>query len=477
MAKMLHLEKLRPLGKLEQVSASCHHLGFFNNIGFSAYYTLSESICPAGFDLRRVIYSAARDVIRKHGVLFAIPVNEDTPESYFASLPSVDLDRSIYFLQRSLPVAAGPEDKDKELDAILEDQHNTNFKSDYGTLPFWRLVILQTPGVDTEFTACFIYHHALGDGVSGLVFHNAFRNALVAACSTSSLYPETESSVTADEKVLVLPPVEDLHPQPLHPNPPGLGSKTRKEWTANSIRMPCKSRWASFCISPGVSQAFFRECKGQSTSVTAALSSMMASVLFTRLPETEDTLTCIIPVSLRPWLTLPRDVANDAIGTYFDATRVSFTRPDPSSGSHSGSSTDIWPGARQVSEALKDYRGNVSPTGEPYTAIAVLKTIPDFSVICRSMLGKPRDAAFEVTNVGVFSSSTNLSAEGAPLWQVGRVMLSRSALASGAAVTISIATGGNGSMTVGFSWQDGVVEDGIMDSILQGAETYFSRYQ
>ncbi|KID80394.1 uncharacterized protein G6M90_00g009840 [Metarhizium brunneum] len=477
---MRHLEKLRPLGKLEQVSASCHHLGFFNNIGLSAHYALSGSTCPAGFDLRRVIYSAARDVIRKHGILFAIPVNEDTPDtSYFASLSSIDLDQSIHFLQRSLPLAAGTDGDDKELDAILEDQHNTNFKSDYGTLPFWRLVILQAPGAETEFTASFIYHHALGDGVSGLVFHKAFQTALEAACSSSSSQSEAESRVTADEKVSVLPPVEDLHPQPLpphHPNPPGPGSKTRKEWTANSIRMPCRSRWASFCLSPGVSRAFFQECKGQETSVTAALSSIVASVLFTTLPEPEDALTCIIPVSLRPWLSLPGDAARDAIGTYFDATRVSFTRPHQSSSSSSpsGSSTDIWPGAREVSGALGDYLGNVSPTGEPYTAIAVLKTIPDFSVVCRSMLGKPRDAAFEVTNIGVFSSSPQT---GAPLWQVGRVMLSRSALASGAAVTVSIATGGDGSMTVGFSWQDGVVEDGVLDGILRGTKKYFDRYQ
>lgn len=414
-------------------------------------------------------------MIRKHRILFAIPVNEDSPDTYFASLPFIDLNRSIHFAQRSQPLAEDGEDKDEELDTILQEQHNTNFRSDYGTLPFWRLIILQTPEVETEFTACFVYHHAIGDGVSGVVFHDEFRKALDAACSTSALQYNIEERVMPDENVQVLPPVEELHPLPVNPTPPAPGAANLKEWTGKSIHAPCRSRWTSLYVSAHASRAFFAECKAKGLSVTPALSSIIASVLFRTLPQTEEALTCIIPISLRPWLSTPREAANAAIGTYFDATRVKLTKPDQNT--QDVGSTDIWPGASQVSKAMKDYLCNVSPSGEPYTAIAVLKGIPDFSVICGAMLGQPRDAAFEVTNVGQIPAPASPQGGDDHIWQVGKVLLSRSALVSGAAITVSVATGGNGSMAIGFSWQEGVLENDILDNVINGVNQYFEKYK
>ncbi|KAI9151855.1 putative alcohol acetyltransferase crmB [Paramyrothecium foliicola] len=476
MVGIQQLKLLRPLGKLEQVSASCHHLGFFNNVGVSVQYKLASSSIPAASSLRRVIFAAAGDVIRMHRILAAIPVNEDTPETYFAALPSIDLNQSITFLKRSKPVADSGEGEDKELDAVLEEQHNTNFKAGYGTLPFWRLIILQSPLAEDEFTASFIYHHAIGDGMSGLVFHKAFHGALEAASDSSSLGPESEHVNIPDDSSSILPPLEELHPLPLNPTPsvaPASPAVVLKEWTGNSIHMPCKSRWKSLHLSPSVSKSFFQECKGQNLSVTSGLSSIIATQLFSLLPSNAEALTGIIPVSLRPWLRVEREVADAAIGTYFDATRVQFTRHD--AGCTDANSAGIWSGARQVSKAIEDYLRNVSDSGEPYTAVAIFKTIPDVSAVFNSLVGNPRDAAFEVTNIGMFAP-TSPSGEGTPSWQVGSVLLSRSSVASGAAVTVSVATGGDGSMTVGFSWQEGVIEDGIVDSVGRGVRSYFARY-
>ncbi|KAF7165601.1 hypothetical protein CNMCM6106_001682 [Aspergillus hiratsukae] len=473
MTDIHQLEKLRPLGTLEQVSASCHHLGFFSNVGLSAQYKRSESPSPAVTDLRGLIHAAAGDVVRKHRIFFAIPVNEGAPNPYFACLPSIDLSQTITFIDRSQP-SAGTEGDDKELDAVLEDQHNTDFKADYGTLPFWRLVILQSSG-GNEFTASFIYHHAIGDGVSGLAFHNAFRTALEAASASSLPDYETENIITPDGNTSVLPPLDELHPLPINPTPPPPPTTNLKEWTGSIINVPCMSRWASFYLSPSASKAFVQECKERKLSVTSALSSIIATVLFRNLPSSVEALTCIIPVSLRPWLKLSREVAHNAIGTYFDATRVQFTRADQTS--RDSSVVDVWSGAQHVSNSINDYLGNVSPSGEPYTSVAVFNTIPDVSVVFNSLLGKPRDAAFEVTNVGLFSPATTSQTAEDARWQVGNVLLSRSSAVPGAAVTASVVTGGNGVMALGFSWQEGVVENGLIDNVRQGVRKYFEKYQ
>ncbi|KAL2820263.1 hypothetical protein BDW59DRAFT_174590 [Aspergillus cavernicola] len=467
MASVHELEKLQPLGRLEHVSASCHHLGFFN-VGVSAHYKLSESSFPAPFYLRRLIFAAAGDVIRRHRILSAIPVGKDSPDTLFTSLQSVDLDRITTFLKRSHPPGGASGIEDKHLDAVHEEQHNTNFKSEYDTLPFWRLIVLQDIGLESGFTVSFIYHHAIGDGVSGLVFHNAFLDALGVASYKCLFEYSIEGIIEPDENTSLLLPLEQLHPLPTNPVSPSPSATNLKEWTGCPIRTPCKSCWTSLCFSPGTSEAFFQECKEQGAPVTSAVSSILTTALSRILPTTAEALTCIIPVSLHPWLKLPRNVTDSAIGTYINATRVQFTR---------ASSKDIWAGARHASKAINDYLANVSPSGEPYTAVAVFKTISDVSLVFKSLFGKPRDAVFEVTNTGRFSASTTTRTERFFRWQVGKVMFGRSSVVSGAVVTVSVGTGGGGSITVGISWQEGVVEEEIMNKPTESFKKHFDQYQ
>ncbi|PNP51108.1 hypothetical protein THARTR1_08336 [Trichoderma harzianum] len=472
MSRFQQLKKLRPLGKLEQVSASCHHLGFFNNVGFSAHYQLPRSSSLAASDLRRLVYAAAGDVIGKHPVLFAIPVNEDSPNAYFASLPSINLNRGIEFLTRSQPLDTLDEGEDKELDAILEHQHNTDFKDNYGIAPFWRLIILQDAEGDVNFTASFIYHHAIGDGISGLVFHNTFLDALETSSSHLASGLQSKQIITPPKDVQILPALSELHPLPIDPNPSPHAATNLNEWTGNSIRYPCKSRWTSLHISSRISESFFGKCKDNGLSVASVVSSIIATTLFHILPPDIEGLTCIIPVNLRPWLRLSGESTKTAMGSYIDATRVQFIRP----GQHSGDSSladDIWSGARQASKRIRLYLDNDSPSGEPYTAVSELETVPDISAIFTSIVGKSRDAAFEVTNVGLFSSAATSERKVNPGWQVGKVLLSRSSLVSGAAITVSVATGGDGSMTVGFSWQEGIVEDGLVQTLRTKIKKYF----
>ncbi|KAF2690733.1 hypothetical protein K458DRAFT_326558 [Lentithecium fluviatile CBS 122367] len=466
MGDVRQLQKLRPLGKLEQLSSVCHHLGFYHNVGLSAHYQLSKSSSVS--DVRRLIYAALADVIRKHGILFAIPVDEDSPDAYFARLPSIDLTSSVFFIRRSQPVTVGGEDR--ELDAILQEQHNTNFKSEYGTLPFWRLLVLQEPGVEHDFTASFIFHHSIGDGVAGLIFHKEFQDALEAASSLSVPRDFINTKVAAPNDTTLLLPLEELHPLPINSNPVQFPTTGLKEWTGNPIRAPCVTQYRSLYLSPSSSKAFIQECKKKSLSLTSVLPSIIAASLFDILPPTIEALTCIIPVNLRPWLHLPRSAALDAIGTFIDAFKVQLRHADHSADNQHAML--VPPAARETSEKIKKYlTDNLSPSGEPYTAIAVFKTIPDVSVVFNSTLGNERDAAFEVSNLGAFTGSTKLGANAQ--WHVGRVTFSRSSVVSGSAVTMSVVSGGDGALTIGFSWQEGIVDDDVVDRLIEGVRRYF----
>lgn len=373
----------------------------------------------------------------------------------------------MFFIQRKQPFLNSNDGQDQELDDILQDQHNTNFKADYGALPFWRLLIVQEKEDELEFTASFIFHHAIGDGMAGLVFHRAFKNALEVEYDSSTTLDLDFEKFTVSNKISILPPLEELHPLPMNPNPPKTPTTPPlKQWTGDNIRAPCITQYRTVYLSASTSQALIEESKKRGFSVTAVLPSIIASLLFGIVPSTTEALTCIIPVSLRPWLSLAREEADGAIGTYIDAFKVQFRLPE-----HDAEDAEktIWTGAQQTSNEVARYlKENLSPSGEPYTAVAVFKSIPDLAGVFNSTLGNPRDAAFEVSNLGAFA--TTKEDDGASKWSVGRMTFSRSSVVSGAAVTLSVVSGGDGALTIGFSWQQGVIEDELVERLVDGTK-------
>lgn len=415
--------------------------------------------------MRQIVYAALAIVIQKHAILSAIPVDEDLPEAYFARLPSIDLEHSVYFITREQPMTLGEEDP--ELDKILQEQHNTNFKVEYGTRPFWRLLILQDPGIDNEFTASFIFHHAIGDGVAGAIFHRDFQSALqTVSLSSASL----NTPVAVSSEATILPPLEELHPLPIDVSSADSRTAGLKEWTGNPIHAPCITQYRSLYLSPSRTEQFVRVCKGNGLSLSPVLAAVIAGALFNILPSSVEALTGIVPVNLRPWLDLPRDVADAAMGTFIDAFKVQLRRSDYSPDDRS--SSRVLPAAQHVAQDIRRYlTGNISPSGEPYTAVAIFKTIPDVSAVFKSTIGNDRDAAFEVSNIGQVSNCAETESD--CQWRMGRVTFSRSSVVSGSAVTTSIVSGGDGALTIGFSWQEGVVEDSLVELLIGEIRGYF----
>jgi hypothetical protein len=78
-------------GKLEQFSSARHHLGFYNNVGVSASYSTVQDLN----NIKENVLSAVAIVIRRHPILSAIPVDEDSTTPYFARLPTINLDNTV----------------------------------------------------------------------------------------------------------------------------------------------------------------------------------------------------------------------------------------------------------------------------------------------------------------------------------------------------------------------------------------------
>ncbi|KAI4940319.1 hypothetical protein J4E86_010953 [Alternaria arbusti] len=414
------------------------------------------------------------DVVKEHPILSAIPINEATPEAYFARLEVIDLTNCVFWKTRVGGATRGEEDG--ELDGILEGQHNIDFKSDYGDVPFWRLVILRDAGTELSFTASFIFHHSLGDGATGSIFHTSFLQGLNTAISLPSLDTHNYTCIPVDPNIQLLSPLEHLHPLPINPTPRSHradSSSSLKEWFGKPIHTPLSTHYKTLYFAPATTAAFAKKCKDNGVTVTSSLTAVLAGALFSALPDTVEALTGIIPINLRPWLDLPATEADVAMGSFIDAMKVQVRREQCGEGGGDGESTMSGLRAAQfTSNEIKRYLANASPTGEAYTSIAPFKLIPDVAAVFTSLLGTTRDAAFEISNLGRFHDPSadllRCGDDDPAYWRIGRMVFSRSAVAFGAAVTTSVVTGADGGLSVGFCWQDGVVGSSIVEQVVKG---------
>ena len=232
-----------------------------------------------------------RQVLRLHPILFAIPVLSKTEPTYWDRLPSIDLRKVISFTERkdmSSPNAGG---RDSELDAVLEQQHNTSFKAGYGIIPVWRLVILEDHGCKHRSMACFIAHHSMSDGTGLQIFHNALHRAL---CNPDQLYDD-EYIVSSQPDVSITPSLEELHELPILPDGLTANPSSLNAWSGTPVQLPCKTRYASLSLRPEVTRTFNQMCRKHKVPSAAAIPALVARLLYNNLPNTTESTTCNIP--------------------------------------------------------------------------------------------------------------------------------------------------------------------------------------
>ncbi|KUJ18434.1 uncharacterized protein LY89DRAFT_781486 [Mollisia scopiformis] len=435
-ANIDRFQKLRPLGALEQFSSARHHLGFYHNVGISATYSHVTEV-NALSSLEDVILKAVAAVVQKHPILLAIVIDEDSPNPYFARLPSIDIREAVTFLKRETTYIK--DQTDIEIDRILEDQHNKGFKTSFGKLPFWRLIIVTNS--DVEFVASFIFHHSLGDGASGLVFHKDFLAGL--QDKTLALV----STVVHPRQTDLLPNLELLHPLPIQTPKPALVHANL--WSGREVTMPTQSHFRSLFLSQSTSQGFVQACKSHGTTVTATIPVIMAIALMENIEASFDEVECTVPVSLRRWM--PNIINEDSFGVWIDAFSQYYHRENVS--------TFSWDEARRSRETISEY---LKSDGQCIN-VAKFQKIKDMREFFLSRVGKERGTSFDVSNLGGIKAGQQEGSD----WTMGRVVFGRSAFVSGSAIAVGVVSGMDGCLSLGFSWQEGVVGNDLMEKLMQ----------
>ena len=448
-AKDPTFEFLRPCGRLETYSTARHHMGFYNNVGLTAYYNASLSLKSP---LENVVFAALHQVIAKHPNLSAVAVNEDKsyPEVHFVRLPEIDLRRCVEFYTRktSLPTAT---DTDSELDELLRKQHDRGFKQDVKS-PYWRLLITSSPNTPFAFTASWIFHHALSDGSSAMLFHRSFLAALNNAADVGSVLPVVTTTSTP-----ILPPLEELHPMTLSWPfllyslaatllPSQLLSFLAPDvWTGSTIdaKTSVPAQTTTVAISPEATRAFAAKCRSEKTTVTAALCALLAAVL-QRGVGAGKLVDIDIPISMRPFIHIGQDEMVNAVGNLSYA----FPASTPSSDSSAMQNLD-WNHARTLKASLTR---EVAKKGAD-NPVALLRYVSDIHGFFTSKHGKKRESSAEVSSIGVWNGGDEDQGEGK--WRLGRMVFSQCANRTGRPVDMCVVTGGDGGLVLCFNGGEG----------------------
>ncbi|KIW14874.1 hypothetical protein PV08_07659 [Exophiala spinifera] len=435
---------LRPLGIFEKFMVTRSQLGVYHKVGVTAFYSFDRKTTT--HSLRSVLYSALALVISRHANLSITPVDPDSSEPYFARLPYVDLDEVVTFTEID-DVLDGQGRHHPVLDGFLEREHSRPWDLEV-PLPLWRLHVLQQPGDESRFVLSYMFHHAVGDTKSALVFHQALENSLNNPTET-----EGPSKVVSPNLPLV-PPLDAFVDTTRVVD--GNGSEEPDGlWTGARQFLPVRTKCRSLRFGANDSAEFLRMCKGHGVSLTAAIQAMLVMALFEKVPSEYTALKTDCPISLREWL--PPPVSALSMGIFVDTFLETHRRSDflvdgakgPFAWVHDAQRTK-----RRIDRAVRERRGD--------GLLEKLVYIKDVRALTMDKMGQPRVTSLELSNVGKLPS---LKEDRRAMIQ--GLVFSQSAGAVSGAIKVSCVTGRDGRVVLGFTWQEGVVEDVFMDGLVE----------
>ena len=390
--------------------------------------------------------------------------------SDFVRLPSIDLRTCTVFFERKksfLPTQAG--ENDDELAAVLEAQHKLNWKDGVGTKPFWRLVVLHNTGVgQAHFTASWIFHHAMSDGTSAQVFFRAFLAAL------NSFQPDAtlnDGPIVDSPKTALVPPLEQLHKLPLtvlfmmkQSWDDTIGKRQSRLWTGAKIdRDPNSSslKLRSITFSKDATAKLVQRCRENKATLTNMLETVVASAILANLGPQYDRVTVSGAMSLRRFLSLPDRDIEDEIGVYASSYNTMHIRPRLNSKAEF-LSLDIfsWDQARTVRNVITTEIENKGKN----TMVALIRWIGNQNTFWGRKIGTHRAKTIEMTNIGTWKAKPE---EERGDWKVGRMTFSQDCAGCSQAFATSIATGGDGCLTLMCEWKENATEGVPMEKVVR----------
>jgi len=408
---------------MERFNILRNYIKFYNNIQVMATYTIPRSVLKPSGTVENLVYAAMKEVMGQQPIMGVTIEDDGIPEPKWVRLPTIDLKEVMKVVDA---------DPFSNVDALVQDAHRAQFER-MQELPLWRLLVMaKASAKDTDdlcFAVGFFCHHAICDGISAAAFHLTFLDALNSVLSSSSA-TSSPSSILIVPALPLVPTLEMKTKLPLSLfftlkqviaafiySPTDPLAWTGPPISPNTPRPPiCNTR--SFTLPSHTIDALVTKCRNEKTSVTALTTVLVAQKLALMHPS-HSHFSGKIPFSMRKFTGhTPRDM-----GCYVSQTLATFSSqavtPAGYISCRNEPNEQLWESARACKSVIVE-RSLTTTDQDAGLLKFVARDIPGWLM---TMLGKKRDHAFEVSNIGVVDGGTGGDIEGKAWFD--RVMFSQ----------------------------------------------------
>ena len=416
------------------------------------------------------IESALTKVVLQHPALCVGIIDEDTEKPAFVRLDTIDLSKCVE--HRDVIAFTLPE-YNEVLESILERQHSLQWPN-LSLRPGWKVIVIQSTALsskNTSFDIVFAYHHALADGISGLIFHKSLLEAL----GSNTAVENRDRYIQIPRELTLLPSLEDrlnftvslpflLREFWKYSIPAWMRCLgTTPAWTGTPPSLSqienYRSRSKILTIGPYRLALVLASCRRERTTITGFLYGAIVVSLIANLPRAKR-LEAGVPYSLRHLLNDATGNNMGEMGCFAWAGSISYSvemickvrRKKV----ETKSINDIWDIARDFSKSVAAQLGQLPKDN----SIGLLPFVKNLHKAFTSKIGQPRSQTFEVSNIGIFK---NGASDGG--WKIEKVVFSQSGMATGPAVSFNAVSVAGGPLTICATWLDGAVKETLVDAV------------
>ncbi|KAK4062905.1 hypothetical protein Trihar35433_8700 [Trichoderma harzianum] len=475
-----------------------HRLGIQSNILVSAEYS-SHGRALSDDD----VYAALATVIKAHPPLCAVGVSLPSSSTgkhslHLALLHKIDLPKCVVFMDCDEDTEVGP--------ALLENAHNTwDWTDDEPDTPWWKVLVVGRKHV------VFVYHHFIGDGMSGRVFHRAFLDALN-SLPLDSKPVSTQVSLTYSSTIQYPPePTEHSNVTPSiprlllkmliwyllrlffgrklvfgdlpRPRPYAQSVVAKTVYTNRTI-----TRVSSHRIPSHKMRAVLSACRANQTTFTPLLCTLLNLTLAADFYPQAMFGASRFAFDLRPYLPaaqfgdLVRSnvIMNAAAGSahihYLEPFRKAvaiYSGSNDEASKVSSFRSAVW---QLVREHKTKMDGDIYGSIRDWMAGTLIgNTIEDFMTTSMPRIGHFTSDTYLVSNLGSFSSTPKgfaTKGDAKETWTINDMQFSAAATngnVGSRSLVINVAGVAGGDTVINVSYEDGIIDRETVDAILEKA--------
>ncbi|KAI9836583.1 MAG: hypothetical protein M1819_001215 [Sarea resinae] len=478
---------IREVGNLERLSTARHSLGIYRCVIVTARYCNGNFDSEASF--KSFFFSALSRVVLRHPALCCGFVDEDKRDASFVGLREIDLNRVVRF--QTYDSGDGPSYENGQR-KLLEHEHLQLWEH-LETNPGWRVVVSHLPQADHEtvksqtsmMDVVFAFHHAVGDGLSGAVFHRSLLKELRSTTSTFDPTKPCTPLVQLPEKIELVEPVEKLLKfsfslrficgfvfRALIPSwLLGKGPIWAGAQYYLSSPEEFKTHVRHFSIPQEQLKCILSACKAKSVTLTGLLHGLHVTLLAQMVPDA-DRLSGHTPYSLRRLI--PK--SEEEVAVQVSVLEIDFpSRFFRSSRNAAGSGEPDWEEVWKVARYYGKLMQREVDRAPKDNVVGLLGFIGDYHDHYRKLLQKKRKSTYEISNIGVFGeraciSSADVHEDGSG-WGIHSMIFTGSGMVTGPALGATVVSVQGGPLSIAFTWQDGIFEEAFVDNFVDNLET------